>query len=46
MVHIVSDDSIIIIRKNERRFWTSSFAREDAEISLSKRMSDSSINND
>jgi hypothetical protein len=46
MVHAVSDDSVIIIKKNERRFWTRSIAREDAEISLSKRMSDTSIYND
>jgi hypothetical protein len=38
MVHAVSDDSVIIIKRNERRFWTNSLAREDADVTLHKRM--------
>ncbi|MCL1874353.1 MAG: hypothetical protein FWF85_09605 [Clostridiales bacterium] len=38
IVHAVSDDSIIIVKRNERRFWTRSLAREDADITLYKRM--------
>jgi len=38
IVHAVSNDSIIIIKRNEKRFWTRSLAREDAESTLCKRM--------
>ncbi len=38
VVHFVSDDSVIIIKRNEKRFWTRSLAREDAEATLCKRM--------
>ena len=38
VVHAVSDDSIIIIKRNEKRFWTRSLAREDASSVLCKRM--------
>lgn len=38
VVHAISDNSIIIIKRNEKRFWTRSIAREDAEASLCKRM--------
>jgi len=38
MVHVVSDDAIIIIKRNEKRFWTRSLAREDAGSTLAKRM--------
>lgn len=37
-VHIVSDRGIIIIKRNEKRFWTRSLAREDADASICKRM--------
>jgi type I restriction-modification system DNA methylase subunit len=40
IVHIVSDETIIIIKRNEKRFWTRSLAREDAEATLCKRMID------
>jgi type I restriction-modification system DNA methylase subunit len=40
VVHVVSSDSIIIIKRNEKRFWTRSLAREDAEATLCKRMVD------
>ena len=40
VVHVVSNDSIIIIKRNEKRFWTRSLAREDAETTLCKRMID------
>ncbi|MBW2742366.1 MAG: N-6 DNA methylase [Deltaproteobacteria bacterium] len=30
LVHVVSDSGIIIIKRNEKRFWTHSLAREDA----------------
>ncbi len=38
VVHAVSDDAIIIIKRNEKRFWTRSLAREDADSTLCKRM--------
>lgn len=38
VVHTISDDSIIIIKRNEKRFWTRSLAREDAGTTLCKRM--------
>lgn len=34
MCTIVSDTNIIVIKKNERRLWTKSAAREDAESTL------------
>jgi hypothetical protein len=39
-VHVVSDSGIIIIKRNEKRFWTRSLAREDAEATICKRMVD------
>ncbi|MDH3975244.1 MAG: N-6 DNA methylase [Deltaproteobacteria bacterium] len=38
IVHIVTDNSIIVIKRNEKRFWTRSLAYEDAESTLAKRM--------
>ncbi|NQU80953.1 MAG: hypothetical protein HQ543_05490, partial [Bacteroidetes bacterium] len=38
VVHAISDDAIIIIKRNEKRFWTRSLAREDAVSTLCKRM--------
>lgn len=38
LVHIVLDDSIIIIKRNEKRFWTRSLAREDADATICKAM--------
>jgi type I restriction-modification system DNA methylase subunit len=38
VVHAISNESIIIIKRNEKRFWTRSLAREDAEATLCKRM--------
>jgi len=38
VVHVVSDYAVIIIKRNERRFWTRSLAREDADSTLCKRM--------
>ncbi len=40
IVHAVTDNSIIIIKRNEKRFWTRSLAREDADATLCKRMMD------
>lgn len=40
LAHIISDDAIIIIKRNEKRFWTRSIAREDADATLCKRMTD------
>ena len=39
-VHIVSDSGIILIKRNEKRFWTRSLAREDADATICKRMQD------
>ncbi|MDD3268558.1 MAG: N-6 DNA methylase [Syntrophomonadaceae bacterium] len=41
IVHVVSDESVIVIKRNERRFWTRSLAREDADATLCKRMIES-----
>jgi type I restriction-modification system DNA methylase subunit len=41
-VHIVTNDSMIIAKRNEKRFWTKSMAFEDAEAVLARRMLDSS----
>lgn len=38
IVHVITDESIIVLKRNIKRFWTSSLAREDAETTLSKRM--------
>ncbi|MCP4157892.1 MAG: hypothetical protein GY757_59835, partial [bacterium] len=38
LVHVVSDSGIIVIKRNEKRFWTRSLAREDADAGLCKRM--------
>jgi uncharacterized protein involved in tellurium resistance len=38
LVHVVSKDGIIIIKRNEKRFWTRSLAREDADATLCKAM--------
>jgi len=40
LVHIVSDRGVIIIKRNEKRFWTRSLAREDADAAICKRMVD------
>jgi hypothetical protein len=40
IVHAVTDNSIIVIKRNEKRFWTRSLAREDADATLCKRMID------
>ena len=41
LVHVVSNNGIIIIKRNEKRFWTRSLAREDADTTLCKRMVES-----
>ncbi len=38
VVHVVSDRGIIIIKRNEKRLWTRSLAREDADSTLTKQM--------
>ncbi len=38
MVRAVTDDFILIIKRNERRLWTRSMAREDAEATLVQAM--------
>ena len=40
LVHVVSKNGIIVIKRNEKRFWTRSLAREDADATLCKRMVD------
>ncbi len=42
VVHAVSESGVIIIKRNEKRFWTRSLAREDADATLCKRMADTS----
>ena len=38
LVSVVSKSGIIIIKRNEKRFWTRSLAREDVDTSLAKAM--------
>ena len=38
MVYVISKSGIIIIKRNIKRFWTRSLAREDAESTLCKAM--------
>jgi len=40
VVHMVSDSGIIILKRNEKRFWTRSLAREDADATICNRMVD------
>ncbi|RJO67440.1 MAG: N-6 DNA methylase [Myxococcales bacterium] len=40
LVHVVTNDGIIVVKRNEKRFWTRSLAREDADATLAKRMID------
>lgn len=40
LVHVISGDGIIIIKRNEKRFWTRTLAREDADATICKRMVD------
>lgn len=38
VVQVVSESGIIVIKRNERRFWTRSLAREDADAGICKHM--------
>lgn len=38
LVHVVTKNGIIVIKRNEKRFWTRSLAREDADATLCKAM--------
>jgi hypothetical protein len=38
IVQVITDKSIIIIKRNEKRFWTKSLAYEDAESVMAKRI--------
>jgi len=38
IIQVVTDDSIIVIKRNEKRFWTRSLAREDADSTITQRM--------
>lgn len=38
LVRAVSDEEIIVIKRNEKRLWTKSMAREDAEATLAQAM--------
>ncbi len=38
LAYVVSDDAIIVIKRNIKRLWTRSIAREDAGSTLTKRM--------
>ena len=38
LVHVVSKNGIIIIKRNGKRFWTRSLAREDADATICKAM--------
>ncbi|GMO40005.1 MAG: N-6 DNA methylase [Termitinemataceae bacterium] len=37
-IQIITNDSIIVIKRNQKRFWTRSIAYEDAEATITKRM--------
>jgi hypothetical protein len=38
MVRAVTRDAVIVVKRNEKRFWTRSMAREDAEATLVQAM--------
>ncbi|MFH1527961.1 MAG: N-6 DNA methylase, partial [Bacteroidota bacterium] len=38
LIYVVSKSGIIIVKRNEKRFWTRSLAREDADTTLAKVM--------
>ncbi len=38
LVHCVTNDSVIIIKRNIKRLWTRSLAREDADSTITKHM--------
>ncbi|MDZ7616036.1 MAG: hypothetical protein U1E05_03470, partial [Patescibacteria group bacterium] len=38
VVRVVSETEIIVIKRNERRLWTASMAREDAEATIKQAM--------
>jgi hypothetical protein len=38
IIQVITDKSIIIIKRNEKRFWTKSLAYEDAESIMTKRI--------
>lgn len=38
VVHAITNDTMIVIKRNTRRFWTKSIAREDAEVMLFKAL--------
>ncbi len=38
MVRAATRDAIIVVKRNEKRFWTRSMAREDAEATLAQAM--------
>ena len=38
LVYHLSESGILILKRNEKRFWTRSLAREDADSTLFKRM--------
>lgn len=40
IARVISNDGIIIIKRNEKRFWTRSLAREDADATILERMVD------
>jgi hypothetical protein len=37
LVYGVSDRGVMVIKRNEKRLWTRSLAREDADTTLAKR---------
>ena len=38
LIYVVSKSGIIMVKRNEKRFWTRSLAREDADTTLAKVM--------
>jgi len=42
IVQVITNDNIIIIKRNEKRFWTKSIAYEDAEATITKRILETS----
>jgi hypothetical protein len=43
LVRAVTDEHILIIKRNEKRFWTKSMAREDAEATLVQAINRESV---
>ena len=45
VAHVITNEAVIVIKRNEKRLWTRSLAREDADATLCKRMTEFKFEN-